>query len=225
MWNPYIHLDAAANLKIFFHILDGTFPHLYYLQFPSLTAPPVWSFSTTNLDKLEVSFNLLIRCCCDSGYPWTMKIDWLLWCICENPNSPVSTGDVMTLKPGAGATGCIWEAHCNSSHTLQLVNMAQYDPLVFLNSIKLNSLRSHVSNSDSSHFNHLIVPAPFIEDFGSSIYENNGPSSVQNFEMEQWGLGVNLNLHLHMHVLLWTFDDFPQLLLHPYRNWENKNIS
>lgn len=75
------------------------------------------------------------------------------------------------------------------------------------------------------HFNHLIVPAPFVEDCGSSIYENNGPSSVQNSEMEQWGLGANSNLHLHMHVLLWPFDDFPQLLLHPYRNSENRNIS
>lgn len=131
----------------------------------------------------------------------------------------------MTLKPGAEATECIREPHCNSTHTLQLVNMAQYDPLVSFNSIKLNSLRSYVLNSDSSHFNHLIVPAPFIEDFGSSLYENNGPSSVQNFEIEQWRLGVNLSLHLHMHVLLWTFDDFPQLLLHPYRNSENKNIS
>lgn len=37
--------------------------------------------------------------------------------------------------------------------------------------------------------------------------------------------GGNLNLHLHTHVLLWLFDDFPQLLLHPYRNSENKNIS
>lgn len=142
-------------------------------------------FLTTNLDKLRVSFNLLIRCCCDSGYLWRMKIDWLLWYICENPNSPISTGDVTTLKPGAEATECITEAHCNSTHTLQLVNMAQtlstestYDPLVFLNSIKLNSLRSYVSNSDSSHFNHLIVLAPFIEDFGSSIYKNNGLSNV-----------------------------------------------
>lgn len=144
----------------------------------------------TYLDKLEVSFNLLIRCCCDSGYPWRMKIDWLLWCSCENPNSPVSTGDVTALKPGAEATECISEAHCNSMHTLQLVKMAQYDPSVCLNSIKLNSLKSYVSNSHSSNFNHLIVPAPFIEDFGSSIYENNGPSSVQNFEMEQWGNGA-----------------------------------
>lgn len=178
---------------------------------------------TTNLDKLGVSFNLLIRCCCDSGYPWRMVIDWLLWCSCENPNSAVSTGDVTTLKPGAEATECIREAHCNSMHTLQLVSMAQYDPLVFLNSIKLNSSWSYVLNSDSSHFNHPILPAPFIEGFGSSIYENNGTSSVQNFEMKQWRLGANLNLHLH--VLLWSFDDFPQLLLHPYRNSENKNIS
>lgn len=95
-------------------------------------------------------------------------------------------------------------AHCNSTHTLQLVNTAQYDPVVFLNSVKLNSSRSYVSNSDGSHFNHLIEPAPFIEDSGSSIYENNGPSSVQNFEMEQWGPGADLNLHLHMHVLLWS---------------------
>lgn len=28
-----------------------------------------------------------------------------------------------------------------------------------------------------------------------------------------------------MHILLWSFDDFPQLLLHPYRNLENKNSS
>ncbi len=74
---------------------------------------------------------------------------------------------------------------------------------MFLNGIKLNSLRSYVSNSDSSHFNHLIVPAPFIEDFGSSIYENNGPSSVQNFEMEQWGLGANFKPSpLHARVAL-----------------------
>lgn len=168
------------------------------------------SLFTANLNKLEVSFNLLIRCCCDSGYPWMMKIDWLLWCSCENPNSPISTGDVTTLKPGAEATECIREAHCNSTHTLQLVNMAQYDPLVFLNSIKFNSARSYVSNSDSSHFSHLIVPAPFTEDFGSSIYENNGPSSVQNFEL-QWGLGVNVNLHLHMHVLRG-----PLMIFHSY---------
>lgn len=144
---------------------------------------------------------------------------------CENPNSPVSTGDVTTLKPGAEATECIGEAHCNSTHTLRLVNGAQYDPLVFLNSIKLNSARSCVLNWNSSHFNHLIVPAPFIEDFGSSIYENNGQSSVQIFEIERWGLGPNLNLHLRMHVLPCSFDDFPQLLLHPYRNSENRNIS
>ncbi len=80
-------------------------------------------FFTTNLNKLGVSFNLLIRCCCDSGYPWRMKIDWLLRCSCENPNSPVSTGDVTTLKPGAEATECIREARCNSTHTLQLVIM------------------------------------------------------------------------------------------------------
>lgn len=164
-------------------------------------------FSTTNLNKLEVSFNLLIRCCCDSGYPWTMKIDWLLWCSCENPNSPISTGDVTTLKPGAEATECIREAHCNSTHTLQLVNMAQYDPLVFLNSIKFNSSRSYVSNSDSSHFNHLIVPAPFIEDFSSSIYENNGPSSVRIFEMAM-GPGGECKpppSHARVAVELWWF--------------------
>lgn len=148
---------------------------------------PAYSFLffTRNMDKFGVSFNLLIRCCCDSGYPRRMKIDWLLWCICENPNSPISISDVMTLEPGAEAAERIREAHCNSTHTLQLVNMAQtlstestYDPLVFLNSIKLNSLRSYVLNSDSSHFNQLIVPAPFNEDLGSFIYKNNWPSSV-----------------------------------------------
>lgn len=149
-------MAAVANLKIFFHILDGAFPHLYHLQFSS-TARLVWFFFflTTNLDKLGSSFNLLIRCCCDSGYPWRRKIDWLLWFSCENPNSPISYGDVTMLKPGAEATECIREAHRNSTHTLQLVSMPQYDPLVFLNSVKLNSLRSYVSNSDCSYFNHL----------------------------------------------------------------------
>lgn len=132
----------------------------------------------TNLDKLGDSFNLLISCCCDSGYPWRTVIDWLLWCRCENPNSAVSTGDVTTSKPGAGATECIGEARGNSMHTLQPVGRAQCDPSVFLNSIKLNSLRSCVLNWGCSHFNHPILSAPFIEDFGSSIYENNGPSSV-----------------------------------------------
>lgn len=82
---------------------------------------------TTNLNKLRVSFNLLIRCC-GSGYLWRIVIDWPLWCSCENPNSPVSTSDVTPLKPSAEATECIREAHCNSMHTLQLVRMAQYVP-------------------------------------------------------------------------------------------------
>lgn len=109
--------------------------------------------------------NLLIRCCCDSGYPWRMKIDWLLWFSCENPNSPISYGDVTMLKPGAEATECIREAHRNSTHTLQLVSTPQYDPLVFLNSVKLNSLRSYVSNSDCSYFNHLNCHCTFHSGF------------------------------------------------------------
>lgn len=42
------------------------------------------------------------------------------------------------------------------------------------------------------------------------------------FEMEQQDLGANSNIHLRVHVLLWSFDDFPQLLLRQYRNSENK---
>lgn len=42
------------------------------------------------------------------------------------------------------------------------------------------------------------------------------------FEMEQQDLGANLNIHLSVHVLLRCFDDFPQLLLRPYRNSGNK---
>lgn len=42
------------------------------------------------------------------------------------------------------------------------------------------------------------------------------------FETEQQDLGANLNIHLSVHVLLRCFDDFPQLLLRPYRNSENK---
>lgn len=41
-------------------------------------------------------------------------------------------------------------------------------------------------------------------------------------EMEQQDLGANLNIHLSVHVLPRPFDDFPQLLLRPYRNSENK---
>lgn len=40
--------------------------------------------------------------------------------------------------------------------------------------------------------------------------------------MEEKDLGANLNIHLRVHVLLQRFDDFPQLLLRPYRNSENK---
>lgn len=42
------------------------------------------------------------------------------------------------------------------------------------------------------------------------------------FEMKQQDLWANLNIHLSVHVLLRSFDDFPQLLLRPYRNSENK---
>lgn len=42
------------------------------------------------------------------------------------------------------------------------------------------------------------------------------------FEMKQQDLGANLNIHLSVHVLLRSFDDFPQLVLRPYRNSENK---
>lgn len=42
------------------------------------------------------------------------------------------------------------------------------------------------------------------------------------FEMKQQDLEANLNIHLSVHVLLRSFDDFPQLLLRPYRNSENK---
>lgn len=181
-----------------------------------------------NLFKFGVRFNLLIRRCCDSGYPWRMVIDWLVWCSCENPNSPVFTGDVTKLKPGAEAMKGIREARCNSMHTLGLASSAQYVPLVFLNSITLNSPRSCVLNWDSSHFNEPIVPVPFIAEFGPSSYENNGLLSVQKFEMEQQDPEANSNLHLHVHVLLWSFDDFPQLIVVSLQETEKKpkqNIS
>lgn len=127
MWNHYTQLDFAVNLNISSYILHGSFPHLLFAISFSLSPTYLLPF-IENLNKLVVSFNLLIRCCCDSGYPWRMKIDWLLWSNCENPNSPVSTGDVTTLNPAAEAG----EAHCNSSHTLQLVNTAQYIRLVYL---------------------------------------------------------------------------------------------
>lgn len=42
------------------------------------------------------------------------------------------------------------------------------------------------------------------------------------FYMKQQDLGANFNIHRSVHVLLRSFDDFPQLLLRPYRNSENK---
>lgn len=155
---------------------------------------------------------------------WRTVIDWLLRFRHENSNSPVSTGDVTARTPGAEATECIAEACRNSVHTPQLRSAARCAPLVFVNDIKPDSTRSCVLNWDRLDFNDPIVPAPFIEDFSSSRYENNGLSKVQIFffEMEEQDLGANLNIHLSVHVLLRCFDDFPQLLLRPYRNSENK---
>lgn len=79
MWNYHILLITAANLTILLHVFNKSFPCEYYEQFSSHTVPTLLLFYlfifTTNLDKLGVSFYLLIRCCCDSGYLW--KIDWL----------------------------------------------------------------------------------------------------------------------------------------------------
>lgn len=83
--------------NIFAVFFKGTFPHNGGSNF-LLTVR--CAAVATNLDKLGVSFNLLIGWCCDSGYPSGTVIDWLLWCSCENPNSAVSAGDVRTSKPG-----------------------------------------------------------------------------------------------------------------------------
>lgn len=122
-----------------------------------------------------------------------------------HPNSSVSTGDVTAWTPGAGSHGV---------HRLCA-------PFVFVNGIKPNSTPSCVLNRGSSDFNDPVVPALFIEDFGSSSYENN-PAVECSLEMEQQDLGANLNIHLSVHVLPRPFDDFPQLLLRPYRNSKNK---
>lgn len=58
---------------------------------------------------------------------------------------------------------------------------ARSAPLVFVNDIKPDSARSCVLNWDRLDFNDPIVPPPFIEDFGSPRYENNGLSKVQIF--------------------------------------------
>lgn len=112
---------------------------------------------------------------------WGTVIDWLLQFRHENPNSPVSTGDVTALTPGAEATECIAEACRNSAHTPQLCSAARWAPLVFVNDIKPDSTRSCVLNWDRLDLNDPIVPAPFIEDLSSFRYENNGPSKVPIF--------------------------------------------
>lgn len=155
----------------------------FHLIISAISTPPSQSLCCypPNLNGFGVCFNALIGFCCDSRYMWRTVIDWLLWFRHENPNSPVSTGDVTARTPGAEATECIAEACRNSAHTPQLCSVACCAPLVFVNDIKPDSTRSCVLNWDRLDFNDPIVPAPFIEDFGSSRYENNGLSKVQIF--------------------------------------------
>lgn len=108
-----------------------------------------------------------------------------------------------------------------STHTIAL-QRGPVSSFGFCYGIEPDSTPSCVLNWDSLDFNDPIVAEPFIEDFGSSSYENNGTSSVQIFWNEATGPGANLNIHLSVHVLLRFFDDFPQLLLRSYRNSENK---
>lgn len=73
------------------------------------------------------------------------------------------------------ASECIRGARGNSMHTLQLVGMPQCDPFTELSQIP----RHHMLWIQAAPI--LIIQflsVPFIEDLGSSIYENNGPSSV-----------------------------------------------
>lgn len=54
----------------------------------------------------------------------------------------------------------------------------------------------------------LIVPTPFTEDFGSSIYKNNGPSRVQIFWNSATEPGDKFEpppLHACVALVLWWF--------------------
>lgn len=129
-----------------------------------LLPPQIW----TNLESAFISWlgSVVIADMC--GKRWLIDSSDSAT---RNPNSPVSTSDVTMLTPGAEATECIF---------------------FFVNDIKPNSTRSCVLNWNRSDFNDPIAPAPFIEDFGSSRYENNGPSKVQIFLNEAKGPGGKL---------------------------------
>lgn len=134
----WIHLDPAAGrpwntLAMFFH---GNVSHSGGGNF-LLTVQ--CAAVATNLDKLGMSFNLLIGCCCDSGYPSGMVIGWLLQCSCENPNSASERPTVIQCTLYSYLLASVWS----------------------FNRIKSNSSPSYVLNPDSPLFNHPIFVCAF----------------------------------------------------------------
>lgn len=195
----------------------------FHLIISAIFSPVCVLLFPAKLNKFGALFNLLIGFCCDSGYVWRTVIEWLVWFGRKNPNSPVSTGDVTASTPGAKATECIAEACHNSAHThhssaawpgelfsflLTALSRIPRDHVFWIETVRISMIQLGLNLS-------LRISVP-------PVMKITGRQVFKFFEMKQQDLEANLNIHLSVHVLLWSFEDFPQLLLRPYRNSENK---